>query len=82
MRYENTDVLAHVWQTLVNADTGATLELAPGESAEVLCWVETDQGAHLEPPAADAVFPYLRRAEANLRKPRKNEADDSAITEE
>lgn len=35
MRYRNTDRTERVWPALVNADTGTTLQLGPGEIAHV-----------------------------------------------
>lgn len=35
MRYVNSDIHARVWTHLTNPETGATLELAPGESVDL-----------------------------------------------
>lgn len=35
MRYRNTSPEHRTWPSLVNAETGTTLELAPGETAEI-----------------------------------------------
>lgn len=34
-RYTNTSNATRIWLTLTNPETGTTLELAPGESAEL-----------------------------------------------
>ena len=85
MRFQNTDTDSgtrpRTWNTLVNAETLTTLELAPGEAAEVLEWRDlVDEqgnpvGVELAEPAPDAAFPFLVRAEVNsrTRKPAASE---------
>lgn len=62
MRFVNTAVHARVWTHLVNAETGATLELAPGAEAEV----DVQDGF---------TDPYLRPVQVRSEKPRSSGAD-------
>lgn len=85
--YQNTDVSAHVWQNLVNAETGRTLELEPGGRAEVLAWSEPRDGeGHVTGPAElvepDGDLPYLKPVVSKGAKPKTTEAEPAAPTEE
>lgn len=62
MLMENTDFHTRTWNTLVNAETGRTLELAPGEQADV----------ELPDDFTDA---FLKPAKA---KPKKSSAPEPA----
>lgn len=58
MRYRNCDPGAHrprSWNDLANAETGTTLELCPGDEADVLRWQD---GVLVETSEGD-VFPFL-----------------------
>lgn len=89
MPHENTDVVTRYWPHLAFAgdDThrrGSTLELAPGEVAEVLAWVQpTDKDGEplrdaddnvvppeLEPLPADFSDPYLKPVAAPKPAPK------------
>lgn len=70
-RVTNSDHLRRTWPHLVNADTGATLELGPGESANVdlpdeFADAHLSVGAPQEPPA--------RARQARPKPPKPNTA--------
>lgn len=52
----NSDALARTWPRLVNADTGSTLHLEPGEAAPVVAWsgaVVKEDGSVVSPRLVD-----------------------------
>ena len=61
MRFVNTDTVARSWNDLVNLATGTTLDLGPGESADVGRWTETEHGPVVAEPDDDFSHPHLRR---------------------
>lgn len=69
-KYVNTDNQTRRWTFLVDTDTDRTLELAPGESADVGIWVQpvdneghpTGGPATVQPLPADFEDEYLQLA--------------------
>ena len=87
LRNTDTGSRPRTWNTLVNAETRTTLELAPGESADVLEWRTGGTGTPvLEEPSPDSVFPFLERvARSRSKSPAAAEpagADPSQPAEE
>lgn len=74
MRYVNTSSERLIWPRLVNAATGATLELGPGESAEVGRVRFADDGAAVvEDLDSDFEDTILKPASPRRREPARQE---------
>lgn len=70
-RVTNAHHLCRAWPHLVNAETGATLELAPGESADV----------DLPAEFADAHLTTSREAVRRVAKPKPSRAPKGRAAE-
>jgi len=79
-RFENTDVHTRIWHNLTNAETLVTLELAPGEDAEVVVPRDFDD-TYLKPIKAKRHGHEEKVEEQHPSEP-KTESNKSAPAEE
>ena len=82
-RFENTDVHTRIWHNLINAETLVTLELAPGEDAEVVVPSDFDD-TYLKPVKAKRRGPEDKVVEQHPSEPegKPDTKADEAATEE